>query len=158
MRVDKSEKAFVLLGLAEKLERDATRTHGPHYGSDFDGSFIFGDDDLQVKNIVNMHVSLTLDDTTAQGEIHYDSRASDFPSGKGQAKPYRNTKMFTALHGRRRSGDAETTAKKPVATLSAMIRNDPNQCRDEFSGRLWAHTKRAILSTSWAGHLTTHSM
>jgi hypothetical protein len=66
--------------------------------------------------------------------------------------------MFTAVHGTRRSGDAETAAKKPVATVSTMIRNNPNQCCDQFTRRLWPHTKRSILSTSRTGHVAIHSV
>lgn len=66
--------------------------------------------------------------------------------------------MFTAVHETRRSGDAETAAKKPVATVSTMIRNNPNQCGGQFTRRLWPHTKRSILSTSRTGHLAIHSV
>lgn len=66
--------------------------------------------------------------------------------------------MFTTVHGRQRSGDAETAAKKSVATVLTMIRNDPNQCRDQFTWRLWPHTKHSILPTSWADHFTLHSV
>jgi len=158
MRLDEGQKAFILLGLAEKLESDAARAHRPHHGGDFDRRFILGDDDFQVKNVVNMHLSFTLDDATAQREVHHDSLASHFPSGKGQAKPYRNTEMFTAIHGRRRSGESGTAAKKPMATVSTMIRNNPNQCGGQFTRRLWPHTKRSILSTSRTDHFTTHSI
>ena len=65
--------------------------------------------------------------------------------------------MFTAIHETRRSGDAETAAKKSEATVAAMIRNNPNQCCGQFTRRLWPHTKRSILSTSRADHFTTHS-
>ena len=45
-----------------------------------------------------------------------------------------------------------------MATVLALKWNNPNQRRNQFTRRLWPHTKRSILSTSWTDHLATHSV
>jgi hypothetical protein len=45
-----------------------------------------------------------------------------------------------------------------MAAVLALERNNPDQRRNQFTRRLWPHTKRSILSTSWADHLTIHSV
>ena len=64
--------------------------------------------------------------------------------------------MFPALDRVRGSACVYATGEKPMATVLTPERNDPNQCRDQFTRRLWPHTKRSILSTSRADHLTLH--
>lgn len=156
MRLNEGQQAFILLSLAEKLEGDAARAHRPHHGSDFDGSFVFGKDDLQVKDIVNPHVSVALDDAPAHGEVEDGPLTPDLSTGKRQAQTNRNTKVLPSLDHMGGSRRARTTGEETMATVSALERNDANQRGREFARRLRPYTECSVLSAAWASRLAAH--
>ena len=78
MGLDEREKPFVFLGLSEKLERDAARADRLDHSCHFDRGFIFGNDNFQIKNVVDMDVRAALDDAPTQGKIHHGAFAPHF--------------------------------------------------------------------------------
>lgn len=152
MRLDEREKPLVLLGLTEEFERDAASTHRSNHGGHFDRRFILGDDDFQVKNVVDMHLSFTLDDAPAQGEVQHHAVAPHFAPGKRQAQADRNTEVFPSLDRVERSRLAHAAGEETMATVSALERNKPQQRRNQLTRRLRPNTKHFVFLTARAGH------
>jgi hypothetical protein len=59
--LDKGSQPFILLRSAQELERNPSSADGTNNGCRLDRGLILGKDDLEVKNIINPHMSLTLD-------------------------------------------------------------------------------------------------
>ena len=53
--------------------------------------------DFQIKNIVDPHVGLALDDAAAHREVEDRSLAADLAAGKGEKQPHWNPEMFTTV-------------------------------------------------------------
>ncbi|CUS39268.1 hypothetical protein COMA2_70055 [Candidatus Nitrospira nitrificans] len=145
------------MSFAEKLEGNAAHTHGPYHGSDFDGRFILGEGNLQIKNIVDPNVGLALDDAPTQGEVQHHALAPHLPSGKRQAQPNRDPEMFPALNRVRGSRRARATGEETMATVLALEWSDPNERRNQFARGLRSPLQYIVLVTPWAGHPATHA-
>jgi len=76
------KEPFVFLGLSEKLECNAPRADGSNYRRHFNRGLIGGDPDFQIKNVVDMHLSMALNNTAAQRQIHDSAFAPHFPARK----------------------------------------------------------------------------
>ena len=80
MGLDERKQSFVFLSFPEKLERNATCADGADHRRHFDRRFIFSDSNFQIENVIDMHVCIAFDDTSAQRQIHHRAFASHFPA------------------------------------------------------------------------------
>jgi len=96
--MDESQEPFIFLRSPQKFERDPARAHRPNHRGDFKRSVIILQRDLQIKDIVEMHRSLALDNAPAHRDIQDCSLPPHFASGEGQEQTDGNPQVFTPIH------------------------------------------------------------
>src|SRR5512147_1516889 len=98
LSLDEREQAFVFLGRAEKLERDPPWTDGTHHRGDFQWLILLACGNLQVEDIVDVHLSLTLNDAAAHRQVQDSAFSAHFSSREREKKPHRNSEVFAPIH------------------------------------------------------------
>ena len=150
-----NQQSFVLLALRRNLKAMPRGLTERTIAATSTGGFILGDDDFQVKNIINLHLGLALDDAAAQREVQHGSFASDLSSGKREAQPHRNPEVFTAVDGMVDPGRVHPTGQETGDNNAALNGTIRIRCRHQFTGRL-RPAECTIFATPGAIQLTTH--
>ena len=98
LSLDEREQAFIFLCRAEKLERDPTWTDGAHHGGDFQWMILLACGNFQIKDIVDVHLSLALDDAAAHRQVQDRAFSAYFSPREREKKPDGNSEVFATIH------------------------------------------------------------
>ena len=114
LSLDEGQQAFVLLGGSKELESNAARAHRTDHGGQFKRRLPFAKRQLQIEDVVRMHLGLALDDTTAHREIEHRSLTADLAPGEREIESHGNPEVFAAIDRVRGMVQPKTGRQKTV--------------------------------------------
>ena len=97
LRLYEGQETFVLLRGTQELEGDPALADRADHCGHLQRRLVRPSGNFQVKNIIDPHVRLALDDTAPHREVEHRPLASDFPSGEGQIQAHGNPEMFATV-------------------------------------------------------------
>ena len=135
LRLNERQQAFVLLRRAQELEGDAALADGAHHRGDFERRLVSPGSDFKIKNIVNPHVSLALDDAAAHREVEHRPLAADFSTGKGKKQPHGYPKVLTTVDRMSRLIQSNPRRQEAATALRTRKRGQEEDRCQPLTGR-----------------------
>lgn len=93
----KFEQTFVFTGTAQEFKADPLGADRSNHGGYFDRHLLLLEEQLKIKNIVDLHHCLAFDNASTHGNVSYHTGSASSAAGKRQSEAYRDALMFAAI-------------------------------------------------------------